>query len=83
MAYTQAKTPVTTVKLQVREHPSIPSVKDERTTSKGSWILGLLRGGASMIQTILSVIILLFMSIVFKFINAKQREFDQMEDKRR
>ena len=83
MAYTQAKTPVHTVKVQVREHPSMQRGKDERILTNGTRKTGLLYSGVSMIETIISVSILLFMSIVFNLINAKQREFDQLEAKRR
>ena len=90
MAYTQVKSStgsakiiVSDVKLQVRDHPIMPYEKEDRITSNGPWIWHILRNGVSMIETIISVFILLFMSIFFKWINEKQREFDKLEDKRR
>lgn len=83
MGYTQAKAPVNNIKVQVHQQPQAEYVKDERIISNGSQKTNLFRSGASLIETILSVSILLVMSFVFKIINAKQREFDQLEDKRR
>jgi hypothetical protein len=89
MAYPHVKTPaagkiaVNELKYQVCEPSRLPAVKDERISSTGSSISTPLHSGAAMIETIFSVIILLVMSMVFKGINAKQREFDRLEDKRR
>lgn len=71
MAHTLAKTHVQTIKVQYG--------KDERFMSKETRNAGLTNNGASMISTIISASILVFMSIVFKVINAKQREFDQLD----
>jgi hypothetical protein len=83
MGYTQAKASVNNIKVQVHQQPNVPYMKDERIILNGSQKTGFLRRGVSMIETILSVFILLAMSLVFKFINAKQKEFDRLEDKRR
>ena len=83
MAYTHAKTPVNDIKLQVRKQPNMPYVKDELLVPNGSQKTSFLHSGVSMIETILSVSILLVLSLFFKGINAKQREFDLLEDKRR
>ena len=74
MANTQAKAHVQTIKLQARERPSM-SIETRKT--------GILHNGVSMIETIISASILVFMTIVFKLINAKQREFDRLEDIRK
>jgi hypothetical protein len=90
MAYTNvhtstgtAKINVSTVNLQVRSQRSLPVIKEERSASNGPWIINLLRGGVSMIATIISALILLVMSVVFKWINAKQSEFDKFETEHR
>ena len=74
-----AKTHVQTVKVQLREQPGMQYGKDERFMSKETKKTGLPNNGVSMIETMISASILVFMSIVFKVINAKQREFDQLE----
>ncbi len=86
MAYTQAKAhaggakiEVNTVNFQVRDPYFMPNAKDQQIASKGSGIAGILRSGVSMIETIISGIILLGMAIIFKIINAKQSEFDKLE----
>jgi hypothetical protein len=90
MAYTNVHTSTVgpkinlkTVDYQVRRQPGAPDIKDGRSVSKGPWILSLLRSGVSMISTIISALILLVLSVVFKGINAKQSEFDKLEAGRR
>ena len=82
MAYPHPSTPaaeskiaVNDLKYQVRE----PAVKDERNISTGSRILTPFQSGVAMIETVFSVIILLVMSVVFRGINGKQREFDRLD----
>jgi hypothetical protein len=86
MAYTSVHTSTVGTKIninkvdyQVRRQPGSPVIKDGRSASKGPWILTLLRSGVSMISTIISALILLVMSVVFKWINAKQSEFDKLD----
>ncbi len=46
-----------------------------------SWIAVFLRGIVSMLKNIVSVILLLITSIFFRWVNGKQSEYDDLEDK--
>jgi hypothetical protein len=43
----------------------------------------LLRIGAWIMETIISVLLALLAAVVFMWVNGKQHEYDQLEDKRK
>jgi hypothetical protein len=46
-----------------------------------SWMAVFLRGIVSMLKNLVSVILLLITSIFFRWVNGKQSEYDDLEDK--
>ena len=49
--------------------------------ASGSWIAVLLQGVVSLLKNLVSVILLLITSIFFRWVNGKQSEYDDLEDK--
>jgi len=49
--------------------------------ASGSWIAVLLQGGISLLKNLVSVILLLITSVFFRWVNGKQSEYDDLEDK--
>lgn len=49
--------------------------------ASGSWIVILLQGVVSLLKNIVSVILLLITAIFFRWVNGKQSEYDDLEDK--
>ena len=49
--------------------------------ASGSWIAFLLQGVVSLLKNIVSVILLLITTIFFRWVNGKQAEYDDLEDK--
>ena len=47
----------------------------------GSWIAVLLQGGVSLLKNLVSIILLLITAIFFRWVNGKQSEYDDLEDK--
>ena len=46
-----------------------------------SWMAAILQGGVALIKNLISVILLSITSIFFLWINGKQSEYDELEDK--
>jgi len=49
--------------------------------ASGSWVLVFLQGVVSLLKNIVSVILLLITTIFFRWVNGKQAEYDDLEDK--
>jgi hypothetical protein len=54
--------------------------KNPKGTS-GSWMAAILQGGVALIKNLVSVILLSITSIFFLWVNGKQSEYDDLEDK--
>jgi hypothetical protein len=55
----------------------------KRNASSDSKRASLLRIGAQAVDTIVSLVLAIFGAIFFMWINGRQHEFDQLQDKRR
>ena len=49
--------------------------------ASSSWIAVLLQGVVSLLKNIVSVILLLVTTVFFRWVNGKQSEYDDLEDK--
>jgi hypothetical protein len=52
----------------------------EKNPSFGSWAMGFVRGAISLIQTVVSAVLLLISMLFFILVNQKQKEFDSLDD---
>jgi len=53
----------------------------KQSASPDSKRISLLRIGAQVVDTIVSMVLAVFAAIFFMWINGSQREFDQLQDK--
>jgi len=54
--------------------------KNQKNAS-GSWLSILLKGGISLLKNLVSVILLSITTIFFLWVNGKQSEYDDLNDK--
>jgi hypothetical protein len=59
----------------------ITSLLLKQSASSNPKKVSLLRIGAQVMDTIVSMVLAIFAAIFFTWINGKQREFDQLQDK--
>ena len=55
----------------------------KQSISSNSKRVSLLRIGAQVVDTIVSLVLSVFAAIFFMWINGSQREFEQLQDKRK
>ena len=58
-----------------------PLLLKQSTSSSDSKRVSLLRIGAQVVDTIVSMVLAMFAAIFFMWINGSQHEFDQLQDK--
>jgi len=56
-------------------------VYNKQNGLSGSWMAVFLQGVVSPLKNIVSVILLLITTIFFRWVNGKQSEYDDLEDK--
>jgi hypothetical protein len=59
----------------------ISSLPLKQNTSATSKQVSILRSGAKLMDTVLSMVLALFAAVFFMWINGRQHEFDQLQDK--
>jgi len=61
----------------------ISSLPLKQNTSETSSTVSLFRSGVKLMDTLVSMVLAGFVAIFFMWVNGRQHEFDELEDKRK